>query len=262
MTIETITLSDNTEVSFLPERGGIITSLTLQGVDILYLDQATLHDPARNVRGGIPILFPNAGAFERPEFPLLKQHGFARQSQKWTAEKTSSGFKETLVSDQESLSVYPYQFKLSLEGKFEDNNSFTLSQNVENTGDTTMPISMGLHPYFNVPNDEKPNIKFNFDGGAYIEQQIGQWSEGMFVSIDNPKTKDPTACMEVMLPTLGVLVIDACLEYRKIWIWSEPGKDFICIEPVMRDPGGLVDDPCEVQPKDIFRATVNFSLKK
>ena len=68
--------------------------------------------------------------------------------------------------------------------------------------------------------------------------------------------------MEVIIPDLGTLIIDASKEYEKIWIWSIPEKDFICIEPVMRDEGGLVNNPQKIDPKEIFNASVNFLLKE
>ncbi len=262
MVIETLSLSDTAEVSLCPQRGGIITSVKLHDTEVLYLDRDTFENPSTSVRGGIPILFPNAGAFSAPEFPKLTQHGFARESSGWVYRKTSSGFIETLVSDENSLSVYPYEFKLSIEGRFEGDHSFTIFQIVENTGDKTLPVAMGLHPYFKVPDARKAEILFNFEGGKYIEEKIGQWSQGTFISIDNPKIKDPKANMEVIIPELGTLLIDASVEYKKIWIWSQPGKDFICIEPVMRDPNGLVDDPQEIAPGKIFSGHVTITLQK
>jgi galactose mutarotase-like enzyme len=57
-------------------------------------------------------------------------------------------------------------------------------------------------------------------------------------------------------------MIDASEKYQKIWIWSLPDKDFICIEPVMRDVGGLVNDPQILEPKEVFVTSVNFNLEK
>jgi galactose mutarotase-like enzyme len=246
-----------------PERGGIITSLKLHDVEVLYFDQETFADTSRSVRGGIPILFPNAGAFNDPAFPLLKQHGFARERNDWKSEKDETSFTETLIADDETRAAYPYNFKLSLSGAFQKDGSFTLEQKVENLEDEkTMPVSMGLHPYFKVKDANKGHIKFNFEGGAYIQDSITLWGNGTFVSIDNPKIKDPTAVMEIIMPELGTLILDVSAGYEKIWVWSEAGKDFICIEPVMRDPGGLVTDPYQVAPKDSIALTVNFNLKK
>ena len=260
--IETKKGFNDGEVSYCPERGGIITSIKLGGKEILYLDEETFKNVDTNVKGGIPILFPNAGPItESSEFINLEQHGFARKS-KWQTENVKDGFKETLSANEETKKMYPYNFQFSFSGKFEEDGSFTLNQEVENKeGTKGLPLSMGLHPYFKVPNSEKSNIKFNFEGGKFVEDNIETWANiGKAVSIDNPKVKDPNAVMEVVIPSLGTLIIDASVEYQKIWVWSVPGKDLVCVEPVMRDKNGLVDNPEKIKPKDTFSAKVNFKL--
>ena len=260
--IETITGPDGSEVSYCPERGGIITSIKLKDKEILFLDEETLKDPKVNVRGGIPILFPNAGPITAsPEFPNLEQHGFARKSA-WRAENVGSGFKETLLANEETKSMYPHDFRLSVAGQLEADSSFTIDCEVANiAANEELPLAMGLHPYFKVPNEEKNNIKFNFTGGEIAEEQVETWANGKAVSIDNPKVKDPEAVVKIEIPSLGILIIDASAEYEKIWVWSQTGKDFICVEPVMRNKNGLVDDPEKVKPKATFSASVNFRLE-
>jgi len=261
--IETITTPEGNQVYFCPERGGIITSIKFKGKEILYLDAATLQNPKVNVKGGIPILFPNAGPLESPKYPNLKQHGFARDSSQWKTEKSGNGFKETLTSSEETRKMFPHDFRFSIDMSFEENGSFVINQEVENLGDSEeLPLSMGLHPYFKVSQDKKREIKFNFEGGKFVEEQVEIWANGKAVSIDNPKVKDPNAVMEVMIPGLGTLVINASPEFRKIWIWSMPGKDFVCVEPVMRNKGGLVEDPEKIKPKETLRSKVDFSLKE
>ncbi|OGI89419.1 hypothetical protein A2911_02530 [Candidatus Nomurabacteria bacterium RIFCSPLOWO2_01_FULL_40_15] len=261
--IETITTPEGNQVSFCPQRGGIITSIKFKGKEILYLDVATLQDPKVNVKGGIPILFPNAGPIESVQYPNLKQHGFARDSSRWKTEKTAQGFKETLTASKETMEMFPHDFRFFVDANFGEDGSFSINQEVENLGDREeLPLSMGLHPYFKVPQDKKGGIKFNFDGGKFIEEQVEVWANGKAISIDNPKVKDPNAVMEVVIPGLGTLVIDASPEFKKIWIWSMPGKDFVCVEPVMRNKGGLIEDPEKIRPKGTFRSRVNFSLRE
>ena len=262
--IETITTPEGNQVSFCPERGGIITSIKFKGKEILYLDGATLQDPKVNIKGGIPILFPNAGPLpEDSQYPNLKQHGFARDSSKWKTEKSGNGFKETLISSEETRKMFPYDFSFSIDTSFEEDGSFTINQEVKNLKeDEELPLSMGLHPYFKIPQDKKGEIKFNFEGGKFIEEQVAIWANGKAVSIDNPRVKDPNAVIKVVIPGLGTLAIDASPEFKKIWIWSMPGKDFVCVEPVMRDKGGLVEDPEKIEPRKIFRSRVNLSLKE
>ncbi|MFA5840835.1 MAG: hypothetical protein WC847_01000 [Candidatus Paceibacterota bacterium] len=261
--IETIKTPEGNEVSFCAERGGIITSIKFKGKEVLYLDRATLEDKKLSVKGGIPILFPNAGPLESPQFPNLKQHGFARDSSAWKTAKSEHGFKETLTSSDETKKMFPHDFRFSNETIFERDGSFTINQEVENLSENEeLPLSMGLHPYFKVPQDKKGEIKFNFEGGRAIEEQVEIWANGKAISIDNPRVKDPNAVMEVVIPSLGTLVIDVSPFYKKIWIWSMPEKDFVCIEPVMRNKGGLVEDPEIIKSKRTFKSYVNLNLKE
>jgi D-hexose-6-phosphate mutarotase len=59
--IETVKTPEGNEVSFCPERGGIITSIKFDGNEVLYMDDETFNNKEVNVKGGVPILFPNAG---------------------------------------------------------------------------------------------------------------------------------------------------------------------------------------------------------
>jgi galactose mutarotase-like enzyme len=259
--VEKIKSPEGSEVSYCRERGGIITSIKIKGKEILYLDEATFQNTNVNVKGGIPMLFPNSGPLTSEQYPKLKQHGFARLSNKWLSENKGNEFTEKLTSDEKTKELYPHDFQFSIDGKFEDG-SFTLNQRVENLNEEKeMPISMGLHPYFKVPNEEKKNIKFNFEGGQIAEEQFEVWANDGTVSLDNPKIKDPEAVVEVFVPSLGTLKINASIEYKKILVWSLPEKNFVCIEPVMRDDGGLVDDPEMIKSKGTFSSTVNFNLQ-
>ncbi|HEY5589288.1 MAG TPA: hypothetical protein VIK86_10105 [Candidatus Paceibacterota bacterium] len=259
--IETIKGPNNREASICPKRGDILTSLKFDGKEIIYLDEETFKNTEVNVKGGIPILFPNAGPLDNnSEFPNLEQHGFARKLE-WSSEKVESGFSSSLSSNDDTKKVYPFDFKFSVLGNFEVDGSFTLKQEVENLEENKeMPISMGLHPYFKVPSIEKNNIKFNFEGGKFIEEQVEIWANGKAISIDNPKIKNPNMPMEITIPSLGTLIIDPSVEYKKIWVWSMPGKDFVCVEPVMRDKNGLINDPEKIKPRKTFTTKVNFKL--
>ena len=62
MSLESLDLTHgDVAASLVPERGAIVTALRVGDRDVLYLDRATLEDPTKNVRGGIPVLFPYAG---------------------------------------------------------------------------------------------------------------------------------------------------------------------------------------------------------
>lgn len=171
--------------------------------------------------------------------------------------------KESLISNKETRKLYPYDFNFSLLGRFEEDNSFTLGCNIENKEEiASLPISMGFHPYFKVPNSEKNNINFDFAGGEEAENNREVWISGGTLYLDNPKLRNPKAVLKIKIPELGTLVIDASIEYKKIWIWSQPGKDFICIEPIMRDVDGLLNSPKIIRPGETFSANINFKLQE
>lgn len=264
--IEKLRASKGNEVGFSTERGGLITSLKLNGVDVFYMNEDTFNNLSGSVRGGVPDMFPNAGPLigSGHDFPELKQHGFARKSSGWKkGYGPESGFSMQLLSDEETKKQFPYDFDHAISGEFKEDGSFTISQSVTNTEtDKEMPVSMGLHPYFKVPNERRRDIKFDFPGGDQFASRFEEWSEGQMVSVDNPKGEDPNAVLRIEIPDLGVLVFDVSKEYQKIWIWSEPGADFVCIEPVMRNPNGLVDDPEMIKPGETFTASLNIKLER
>jgi galactose mutarotase-like enzyme len=253
---------DGCSVSVVPERGGIVTSLRLKGgKEILHLDPDTLQDRDKNVRGGIPILFPFFGPVTegiRKRFPGLdKQHGFARDSDAWSGQELpGGGFRETLTSDEGTKRVFPFGFVLSLEASFDEEGTVTITQSVTNTGNEDLPVSMGLHPYFAVPHDRRSELKFDFEGGDIIANNIEKWTNNGTTMIDNPGT------FRMSVPGLGVLVMEISPEYSHILVWSSgPDAEYVCIEPVMRPVGGLVDDPALVGPGKTLTARITYRLK-
>lgn len=255
------TIVSNGEISYSPERGGIITSIKINNKEILYMDEDTFENREGNVKGGVPILFPNAGPIpdeiKTEELANLKQHGFARESNKWTSLKKENGFIETLKSDEETIKAFPYDFELSVNGKYEEDGSFSITQLVKNLEtDKDLPLSSGFHPYFKVSSEAKKDIEFNFKGGEFVKGNTEIWSNGKAISIENPGKS-----IEVNIPNLGKLILKVDKEYKRIWVWSQTDKDFICIEPVMRDKGGLVNDPEKIKPGETFSASFNLNLK-
>lgn len=122
---ELIELSDEnsgTHVTIAPERGAIATSFRVGGRELLYLDPATLSDATKNVRGGIPVLFPTPGKLEQDRYRWgsehgeLKQHGFARNLPFRITDADPARAELTLKLDSSSatLALYPWEFSFEL----------------------------------------------------------------------------------------------------------------------------------------------------
>ena len=115
MTFEEIAIrSGSVSAEIAPSRGALVSSLNVNGSEILYLDRATFNDAPKNVRGGIPVLFPYAGKLVDGIFTAagtkMNQHGFGR-NKAWTVlERKADMVSVGLESDAETLAVYPYAF--------------------------------------------------------------------------------------------------------------------------------------------------------
>src|SRR5215471_8353085 len=156
---ELIVLEDElaeTRVVLSPARGGLVTSFQVRGRELLYLDEPTLGDENKNVRGGIPVLFPSPGKLSDDAYTsagkrfTMKQHGFAR-ALPWALESTLvepvASVTIGLVSNAATLAQYPWAFgakmTFSVTGR-----RLRIAFRVENSGATEMPYALGFHPYF------------------------------------------------------------------------------------------------------------------
>ena len=113
-TFEEITIvSGTTQAKIAPERGGLLTSFYIDSTEIIYLDRETFIDATKNVRGGIPLLFPNAGPLKGGLYNL-PQHGFVRKIPWTVIEQKRNSIALQLLSNQEIRINYPFDFELKL----------------------------------------------------------------------------------------------------------------------------------------------------
>lgn len=240
-------LSDDSalsQITVVPERGGIITQWKIQGQDILYLDRERFANPELSIRGGIPILFPICGNLPQNTFTYqnqsytLKQHGFARDLP-WEvieqATDTCAHLTLVLNSNEFTRKSYPFDFKLTftyeLQGK-----SLKIRQVYTNLSQETMPFSTGLHPYFLSTN--KQALAFEIPSSAYQDQQTGDISQfkGNF-DFNQPEIdvifKNLTRQRASISDRQRELKIS--LNYADIYqylvFWAVEGKDYVCLEP-------------------------------
>jgi galactose mutarotase-like enzyme len=161
-----------TRVGILPERGGLVSSLSIGGTELLYMDRDTLLDASQNVKGGIPYLFPNAGPItadkQRVIGTALPQHGFARTLPWESLQQGGHTFVQELRSERvPTRSGYPGDWRVVNTVSIEVDRSARLAHRVENLSDAPLPVSSGLHPYFRVPGDKRM-IAWDFAGGEEI----------------------------------------------------------------------------------------------
>jgi galactose mutarotase-like enzyme len=244
--LESLELRDEAAKSLLvlaPSRGGMATRLALGGRHVFFLDEATLRDTTKNVRGGNPVLFPSPGKLANDAYARdgkrgsLKQHGFARNTP-WEVARTGTSDAASavlrLTSGATTRAEYPWDFIAEytylLKGSV-----LRIEQRFENTGKEPMPFGAGFHPYFHLKQAEKPGAK------------IGTKATRAFDNV--AKTKVPVARVELagrevdlhledhgsdpctLTWASGALVVRGSPEFTHWVIWTLEGKDFVCVEP-------------------------------
>ncbi len=148
--------NDNLAVT-INEKGAELTSIQFNKTE--YLWQADAAYWSKHA----PVLFPIVGElkdgkyiFNNKEYKLAR-HGFARDKT-FTAEQTSPASANfSLENDEQTLTVYPFQFIFSVEYKL-NNNEIFCTYHVKNKGNDVMYFSVGGHPAFKVP--LSPNLNY------------------------------------------------------------------------------------------------------
>ncbi|MFO0756826.1 MAG: galactose mutarotase [Byssovorax sp.] len=244
--IPTLTLIDDaadSRATLAPSRGGMVIAWQVRGRDLLYLDRSTFDDRTKNVRGGIPVLFPSPGKLAGDAYSFqgtrgsLGQHGFARNLP-WDLAATSTGEAAsatlTLGPTDATRAAYPWDFRLeytySLRGPALD-----IAMVIENHGTSPMPFGAGFHPYFAVPRADKTRAQIPTRATRAFDNRSKQ--EVAFTGFDfsAPEVDLHLRDHGGSVASLGLPEVEIALtgspELDRWVVWSLHDKDFICVEP-------------------------------
>jgi galactose mutarotase-like enzyme len=237
---ESITLQrEHAEVKIAPQRGAIVTSFRVRDRELLYLDQATFNDRSKNVRGGIPLLFPSPGKLENDRWQCagsageLKQHGFAR-NMAWYVDGAIDDSRATLTieSNAETLQAYPWKFSARVTYTLEPA-ALDIRFVIANRDARPMPFALGLHPYFRVDDKARAQVPTAatqaFDN---VAKRIVPFNGFDFTSREvDMHLLDHGSSSATLLTVSDSIRIECSAEFKRWVVWSVPGKEFICVEP-------------------------------
>ena len=235
--------SSGDRLRVVPERGGLVTEWLCNGREMLYLDQERFADPAKSIRGGIPVLFPICGNLPNDCLPLasgdftLKQHGFARDLP-WQIALLGdqSGVMLTLSDSAETRRAYPFGFRIQMEIR-PLNAALDISISISNSSEAEtepMPFSFGLHPYFNVSDLSRsaveglPDRCFNHLEMAEAETaaQLRRLAEGVdFLA----HATGPVTLVDEQAGTRLQLQHHEPMDLTVVW--TDPPRAMVCLEP-------------------------------
>jgi galactose mutarotase-like enzyme len=243
--LETIVLTspaaDATAV-LAPARGGMLTRLSIDGRSLLYLDESTLVDPTKSVRGGNPVLFPSPGPLAGDRLAwggrrgTMKQHGLARQRPFTVITADDARAVLELRSDAETLLEFPWEFTLELRYALEGA-ALVMDVRIANRDDVPLPFAFGLHPYFFVPAQDKAKVSIPtratraWDKLAARMVDVTEPIDVAAGEVDLHLEDHGSSEAALVLADGARIVVRGSEEFQRWVVWTLPGKDFVCLEP-------------------------------
>lgn len=241
--IDLIDIDSDSLATVAPGRGGLVTRWKARSREMLFLDEETFADASKNVRGGIPVLFPSPGKLTGDHWKQgahegnLKQHGFARQLP-WRVVSEGTAGEASVTLGLESSEVtrvdYPYdfeaQYRIALRGS-----SLLLTFHLTNKGKEPMPFALGLHPYFAVTQDRKAHITVETEARRAFDNVTKQEVPYQKLDLGGDEVDlhllDHGASRAAMHGPHGRLALEGSPEFTHWVVWTLPGRDFVCLEP-------------------------------
>jgi len=236
-------------IKFCPERGGIITNWVSDKKEILYFDETRFRDKSKSIRGGIPILFPICGnldistsLFGKNHIQLM-QHGFARDLEwEYCLNDKKNALCLRLQDSEKTKLYYPYNFELKVKISLKIN-CLKFEINIQNNTNKDMPVSFGLHPYFNI--SDFKNLEF-IDCVLNCQNQKNNCLRNTFEELKKIQNG-----IDLLMYTSGRISFRDNFFKRQITlinpspldlgvIWSDPPRKMVCLEPWTSPRNSLV----------------------
>ncbi|MEO7920324.1 MAG: galactose mutarotase, partial [Thermoanaerobaculia bacterium] len=236
------TRGDGAWAELAPARGAIVTRFFTSGRHVLSLDESTLLDPTKNVRGGIPILFPAPGKLEEGRFVFegaafeMKQHGFARDRAWSVVAHTGDHVTLGLDSTADTRVQFPFDFALTFTFTLEGG-ALRILQRFENRSAAAMPLHAGFHPYFLVPDAEKARTTIATRATKAFDNVTKRDIPFDGFDLTLPEVDlhladhGGSTCVLTRPDGKGSVTIEASSEFTHWVVWTVAGKDYVCVEP-------------------------------
>ncbi|MCX5742032.1 MAG: galactose mutarotase [Proteobacteria bacterium] len=222
------------------DRGGMATRFEVAGAPVLFMDEGSLADPTKNVRGGNPVLFPSPGKLVGDTAAFggtLNQHGFARELP-WRVLGSTGGDEPTialeLASSADTRARYPWDFTLQLTYALRGT-TLRIDQRVDNHSATPMPFGLGFHPYFFVPQADKHAVRVETAATRAFDNVTKRAIAMPALDLTQPEVDlhllDHGATSSALqLPDVEIRIRGSD-EYTHWVVWTLAGRDFVCLEP-------------------------------
>jgi galactose mutarotase-like enzyme len=167
-------------------------------------------------------------------------------------ERGESHCRLALADDERARAIYPFAFRFEVAYAIE-NDALEVSYTIFNTGDETLPASLGAHPAFIWPladgaAKESHTLEFSapetapihrLPGGLLseatepspVDGKILKLHDGLFAADAIVMTSPASRSVRYSAPGAASIEISWDENFPHLGLWSKPGADFLCIEP-------------------------------
>ncbi|PYT27184.1 MAG: hypothetical protein DMG58_20790 [Acidobacteria bacterium] len=277
--IEIVQLADRahaTEVSIVPSVGNIAYAMTVHGKNILWSPFKSLAEmKAKPALCGVPFLEPWANRLDQDAFyangrkyllnadlgnvrrdPNQKPiHGLLLFSPYWKVTKLEAGDHAARVTSRlefwrypELMAQFPFAHAVEMTYKLAGG-TLEVETLLENESIDPMPVGVGYHPYFQVPDTPRDQCKVHVAAREHLELSPLLIPTGEHTPVTYP---DPVSLATTQLDDVFSHLVRGKDERAEFWvegggkkisvvygpkytvavIYAPPGKDFICFEPM------------------------------
>ncbi|ATB28593.1 aldose epimerase [Melittangium boletus] len=261
-----VLITDGDSVAeIVPERGALVSRFDVGGEPLLFMDASTLADPGKNVRGGIPVLFPSPGVIPGGKYPVegsdypMRRHGFARDLAWEVRTRERSRVILTLGPSEQTLREFPWRFEARLTVTIE-REALRLTFAAENRDSRPMPLHLGYHPYFHVPQANKAATRVDAQATRAWDNRTQAAVPYTGLDLTGPEVDmhllDPSRPGTTLTrgPGLRPVQLSWSPSFKTIVVWTLSGRDFVCVEPWTAPSGALRtgEGLLHVAPGDTF----------
>jgi len=223
-----------------PHRGAIACRFDVGKTRVLFMDQETLRDPTKNVRGGVPVLFPTPGKLVDDKWSYagksgsMKQHGFARNQAWRVTERGAATAVLTLESSDETRAQFPWDFTFDMLFTVKGT-TLRLDQKITNKSATPMPFGVGFHPYFEVPDAAKARTRVTTNAKRAFDNVTKKTIDLAGIDLTQKEVDlhllDHGSTESSLIHPGGTVTLRGSEEYTHWVVWTLAGRDFVCLEP-------------------------------
>ena len=296
-TVTIVSAGGAATAEFVPGANMVCHSLTHRGAELLHAGRGVAAYAEQGKTMGIPLLHPWANRLARPGYEVagtqvvlpspggrygldpngLPIHGALPGRLRWQVDEIPAGDRvgaRLEWSDPDLLELFPFVHELRLDAWVGDA-GLELVTTLRATGEDTVPVSFGYHPYLRPPG-QLPRSEWQVSLGAserlvlddrMIPTGATEPLAHTSFRLDDQSWDDglsgllaPPAFAVTAGPATLTLTFDEGFDYAQVY--APVGQDFICFEPMTAPTNALVsgDGLTLVAPGGEHRAAFSVTV--